>query len=67
MAGTLRWKGESGGTWNKTLELGAQWKLEEGSARALRLTLVYQAGLSEYGQFHLTPDEHLGVSLFFDP
>jgi len=62
-----RWKGESGGTWNKTFHLGAQWKLEKEGSRALRLALVYQVGLSEYGQYYLTPDEHLGVSLFFDP
>ncbi len=77
----LKWKGESAkalsypilagtsrpSSWNKTIQVGLQWKLEKEGSRALRLAVIYYSGLNEFGQFYLTPDEHWALGVYFDP
>lgn len=63
----LKWKAQAGGVFNKTLQLGFQWKFRKEESRAIRLALVYFNGNSEYGQFYLQKDEHLGIGVYFDP
>jgi hypothetical protein len=52
---------------NKTFQLGIQWKFKEEESRDMRLALLYYDGLSQYGQFRQDVDEHWGLGLFFDP
>ena len=63
----LNWKTPAGGTLDKTLQLGLQWKFKKQETRSIRAALVYYNGHSEFGQFHADPDEHWGFGLFFDP
>ena len=63
----LKYKAQAGGVLNKTLQLGFQWKFKKEESRAIRLALVYYNGNSEYGQFYLQKDEHLGIGVYFDP
>jgi hypothetical protein len=63
----FQWKGEAGGSLNKNLELGIQWKYKKGENRDVRLALVYYNGNSDFGQFYRDPDEHWAVGVYFDP
>ena len=63
----LKYKGQAGGVFDKTVQLGVQWKFRKEETRAIRLALVYYNGNSEYGQFYLQKDEHLGIGVYFDP
>ena len=63
----LKWKAQAEGVLNKTAQLGIQWKFKKEESRALRLALVYYNGLSEFGQFYRTPDEHWAIGIYFDP
>jgi len=63
----LKWKGEAGGVWNKSAQLGIQWKFNKDESKALRVALVYFGGNAEFGQFYLEPDEHWAVGIYFDP
>ncbi len=65
--GYLKWKAEAGGVLNQTYQLGFQWKFSPEETRAIRFALVYFNGNSEYGQFYLQKDEHLGIGVYFDP
>ena len=61
------WKDEAGGVLNKNLELGIQFKFKKEETRDLRVALVYYDGNSEFGQFYLNHDEHVGFGVYFDP
>jgi hypothetical protein len=63
----LKWKAQAGGVLDKTAQLGLQWKFKKEESRAVRLALVYYNGNSEFGQFYLQHDEHLGIGVYFDP
>jgi hypothetical protein len=63
----LKWKDQAGGTLNKTVQLGVQWKFKKEESRALRFALVYYNGNHEFGQFYQDRDEHLGIGVYFDP
>lgn len=63
----LKWKDETGGILNKTLQLGVQWKFRKEESKAIRLALVYFDGYSEFGQFYTSRDEHWGFAVYFDP
>ena len=63
----LKFKGQAGGVLNKTMQLGLQWKFRAEETRAIRLAMVYFNGYSEYGQFYLQKDDHLGIGVYFDP
>ena len=61
------WKAEGAGAFDKTVQLGFQWKMKKEQTRAFRLAVIYYNGLSEYGQFYLSPDEHWALGFYFDP
>ena len=63
----FQWKGEAGGSLNKTFQLGLQWKFKKEESRDVRLAFLYYNGLSDFGQFYQQPDEHWGIGLYFDP
>jgi hypothetical protein len=57
----------AGSTYNHALQLGLQWFDGPQQERSLRLAVDYYAGHSEFGQFYEQYDQHLGLSLYFDP
>ncbi len=61
------WKDEAGGVFDQSFQLGIQWKFKRDEARDLRLALIYYNGNSQFGQFYLNHDEHMGIGVFFDP
>jgi hypothetical protein len=63
----LNWKTPAGGTLNKNIQVGLQWKFEKQQTRAIRIALVYYNGNSKFGQFYEDPDEHWGFGFYFDP
>ena len=63
----FKWKDEAGGVLNKSLQLGLQFEFKKGETRDLRFALVYFDGNSEFGQFYLSRDEHVGIGVYFDP
>jgi hypothetical protein len=63
----FQWKSEAGGSLNKNLELGIQWKFKKEEARDVRLALLYYNGHSDFGQFYKNDDEHWGLGIYFDP
>ena len=67
VTGDFQWKGEAGGSLNKTFQLGFQWKFKKEEGRDVRLALLYYNGLSDFGQFYQVPDEHWGIGIYFDP
>ncbi len=62
---SLQWKGDVG-VWEKEIQLGLQWKTDNGSGRALRTALVFYSGDSQFGQFYDQFDEHLALATYFD-
>jgi hypothetical protein len=66
-AAHFEWKDESGGVLDKTLQLGIQFKFKKEETRDLRAALVYYDGNSDFGQFYLNQDEHVGIGVYFDP
>jgi hypothetical protein len=63
----LEWKDEAGGILDTTLQLGVQFKFKKEETRDLRVALIYYDGNSEFGQFYLNHDEHVGIGVYFDP
>lgn len=63
----FQWKGEAGGSLNKTFQLGVQWKFKREENRDVHLAFLYYNGLSDFGQFYQDLDEHWGIGLYFDP
>jgi hypothetical protein len=63
----LNWKTPAGGTLDKNLQLGLQWKFEKQQTRSIRVALVYHNGRSEFGHFYTESDEHWGFGFYFDP
>jgi hypothetical protein len=62
-----QWRAQGPGSFNKTFQVGLQWKMRKEESRALRLSLIYYNGLSEFGQFYPSVDEHWAVGFYFDP
>jgi hypothetical protein len=63
----FKYQDQAGGTYNNTVQLGLQWKLDIKQRRSLRLAMIYYEGHSEFGEFYEQFDQHWGISLFFDP
>jgi hypothetical protein len=63
----FKWKDEGGGVFDKSFQLGIQWKFKKDEARDLRLALIYYDGNSQFGQFYMNRDEHMGIGVYFDP
>jgi hypothetical protein len=63
----FEWKDELAGVFNKSFQLGVQWKFKKEESRDLRVALTYYEGNSEYGQFYMSHDEHVGIGVYFDP
>jgi hypothetical protein len=61
----VQWKGDVG-VWDKEIQLGLQWRTDNGSGRALRTALVFYSGNSQFIQFYDQFDEHLALATYFD-
>ncbi|HTA77300.1 MAG TPA: DUF1207 domain-containing protein [bacterium] len=65
VTGALQWKGDQS-VWDKEVQVGLQWKASKAADRAIRISILYYDGLSQFGQFYNVPDTHLALATFFD-